>query len=70
MCRHKWTAAMAILVFFDRSAEVVGVTPDLARLILLKILVELIIRSRQHFFIRRIFIDCILLDARAGHQSL
>ena len=51
VCRHEGLLRYRVphLVLFDRSAEVVGVPPDLARLVLLKVLVELVRRLHEEF---------------------
>ena len=51
VCRHEGLLRYRVphLILLDRSAEVVGVPPDLARLVLLKVLVELVRRLHEEF---------------------
>lgn len=58
---------MPLVVFFNRGAEVVGIAPYFARLVLLKVLVELVVRRHQHL-LRRLFflISCDILSRLAS----
>ena len=47
-------ARMPFVVFFNRGAEIVGIAPYFARLVLLEVLVELVVRRHQHL-LRRLF---------------
>ena len=39
---HTWREHVSVLVFFNRGTEVVRISPNLTRLILLQVLVELL----------------------------
>ena len=61
---------VTLLILFDWSAEIVGITPYLARLVLLKVLIELIIWGGQHLFLLGFFSIWIRLGDGTRHDSL